>query len=310
MLKISNLARPVDIQETVGLFGRHYIFSSPGPSILVTGALHGDEVTSTSALWQLASRLEQEPLTGRITLIPCVNQMAVKASSRLVPLEGSDLNRVFPGRPDGSLAERLAYALIDLLGEHDALLDVHTAGWCTSFVLVDEIGEEGLKNIIHAWAAESGMPVIGEMPAEHLHLQSLDRSFSAWAAIQLRKPALTLELPGFHTIEREGAAQGCDALLRLLRSYSTLSVTGEHRGPALSRLELYADAGGLFETLISPGVHVDPDTRIGHVRSHEGEILQTIRAGKAGLLIALQPISAVHVGSWLATLAIEISRTS
>jgi predicted deacylase len=298
------VAKHIDVEGGIGLYGTTFRFPESGPAVLVTGALHGDEVTSTGAIWHLARGLQDQGLTGTVTLIPCVNQLAVRASSRLVPLEDTDLNRHFPGRNDGSLAERLAHGLVELLESHDALVDVHTAGWCTSYVLVDEIPHPDLRDRVVSWAQESGLPVIGEMPAEHLALQGLDRSFSAWGSIQMRKPALTVELPGFHTLESRQARSGAEVLLRLLQALPRLREPGHETRPTLSRHETFASTGGLFEAEASLGQSLAAGDRIGILHALDGTGARPVAADKPGILLALQPISAVHVGSWLATVAV------
>src|SRR5438105_11734123 len=148
-----------------GLRGKRYVFRKRGPQVLVTAGIHGDEPTGPGAAWYLGERLADAPLTGSVTVIPCVNVLALRASRRLIPGEDTDLNRFFPGRADGCLAERVAAALTGLLAMHDALIDVHTAAWCVPFVLVDDIRERGLAARVARWAQASGLPVVGEMPA-------------------------------------------------------------------------------------------------------------------------------------------------
>lgn len=299
------VAKHLDVEARIGLYGTTFRFPERGPAVLVTGALHGDEVTSTGAIWYLARKLQDVDLTGTVTIIPCVNQLAVRASSRLVPLEDTDLNRHFPGRSDGSLAERLAHGLIELLESHDALVDVHTAGWCTSYVLIDEIPQADLRARVISWAQASGLHVIGEMPPEHLALQGLDRSFSAWASIQMKKPSLTVELPGFHTLESRQARDGAEVLLRLLQVLPRLKEANPDARAPMSRHEIFASTGGLFEAVANLGQFLADGEEIGVVHAFDGASAISIEAERAGVLLALQPVSAVHVGSWLATVAVE-----
>jgi predicted deacylase len=286
-----------------GLRGRRYHFDRPGPRVLVTACLHGDEVTSTGALWYLADRLAESTLGGSATLIPCVNQLGARLSTRHIPLETSDLNRQFPGRADGSLGERLAAALVELLGEHDALIDVHTAGWSTCFVLLDHIVDPDLDRRVIAWAASTGLPVIGEMPAAQSNLQGLDRSWSAWAC-RIGKPAVTIELAGFHRLETKAARRGADAVLAMMEAVPHSDTPVDGVALKWRRAECYAGSGGLFETDYAPDDRVARGERIGVVRSLQGEIRETVTARSDGFIIALQPVSAVQVGSWLATLAV------
>ncbi len=293
-----------DAGQSTALVGtRHRFADRRGPRILVTGCVHGDEITSTGAIWYLRERLADSALAGAVTLIPCVNQLAARASQRQVPIEGADLNRRFPGRAGGALSERLAAALVALLDEHDALIDVHTAGWSSPFVLLDHVPDADLHRRIWHWAGSSGLPVIDEMPAGQSDLKGLDRSWSAWA-VRLGKPAVTMELSGFHRLESPAARRGAEALGAMLAGAVVLAEPARPVAGRTCRRELHADCGGLFEALAEPGDHAAAGQLLGRVRALSGEIRQDIAAPQAGLILALQPISAVHVGSWLATLAV------
>ncbi|MFZ5790428.1 MAG: succinylglutamate desuccinylase/aspartoacylase family protein [Pseudomonadota bacterium] len=291
---------------STGLTGWRYRASGRGPRILVTGAVHGDEVTSSAAIWHASEQLADWVTAGQVTMIPCVNQLAVRASRRQVPLENADLNRRFPGRADGLLADRLAHALVRLMAEHDALIDVHTAGWSVPFVLLDHFADARLERRVTGWAAASGLPVVGEMPAAIANLQGLDRSWSAWAVRQ-GKPAVTMELPGFHTIDHVGAHRGANAILNMLTALPMLSKRPPKGGPEtapLVRRALHSNLGGLFEAERKPGDKVRQGERIGWVRNFAGEPLGEIKAPEAGFLLEIQAISALHVGMRTATLAV------
>lgn len=291
--------------EGLELSGKRYRFGEGGPRVLVTGALHGDEPTSIGAFWYLAERLAGAALAGSVTVIPCVNALGVWASTRLIPLENTDLNRAFPGRHDGCLAERLGAALVDLLGEHDVLIDVHTAGWCVPFVLLDTVADRALAARVARWAATSGLPVIGEMGADLAALQGLDRSWSAYALTK-GKPALTLELAGFHTLDSACARLGGEVLLKLLRAAADLGRPAGEPPRLPCRLEIYGNSSGLFEAYRQPGDRLAAGETVGVVRAVDGTVRETVPAGHEGLLLALQPISAVHCGSFLATLAVAV----
>jgi predicted deacylase len=296
-----------DIGAASGLVGLRHNLGAPGPRILLTGAVHGDEVTASAALWRVAEALPKSGIGGQVTIIPGVNQLGIRGSQRWVPIEGSDLNRQFPGRRGGSLAERLAAALVTLLDDHDVLIDVHTAAWCTNFVLLDHIPDHDLARRVVAWAGASGLPVIGEAPAEVSDLQGLNRSWSAWA-VGLGKPAVTIELAGFHTIDVASAEHGAAAVLAMMKATPVVLAPAPAGAPPLAslcRTEIFADAGGLFENARQPGEWVKAGQTIGAIRSLLGQHKATITAPQDGLILSLPSISAVQVGAHLVTLAIK-----
>lgn len=98
----------------------------PGPTLVVTAGIHGAEYASIAAAQRLAEVRSGE-LHGTLIVVPVVNTAAYFARSIYVnPVDGKNLNRVFPGRPDGTASERLAHWLVsELLLGADAFVDLH-----------------------------------------------------------------------------------------------------------------------------------------------------------------------------------------
>jgi predicted deacylase len=100
--------------------------SQEGPILLVTAGVHGAEYASIEAAYRLG-RIEASSLSGTLVLLPLVNPTAFFQRSIYVnPVDGKNLNRVFPGRAGGTYAERLAFWLHEQQFRHaDALIDLH-----------------------------------------------------------------------------------------------------------------------------------------------------------------------------------------
>ena len=101
--------------------------SAPGPSLLVTAGVHGDEYEPMAAVRRLAARLDPALLHGRAVLVPVVNEPAFRRASRTAE-DGLDLARTCPGRSGGSVTEMIASEISDLIRESDFLIDLHTGG--------------------------------------------------------------------------------------------------------------------------------------------------------------------------------------
>ncbi|MCH4562434.1 N(2)-acetyl-L-2,4-diaminobutanoate deacetylase DoeB [Halomonas sp. EGI 63088] len=100
-----------------------------GPTALLTGGNHGDEYEGITALMKLASTLRAEDVTGRVIIVPCMNQPAVMAGKRTSGLDGGNLNRSFPGDPDGTVTEKIAdYFTRVMVPMSDVVLDLHSGG--------------------------------------------------------------------------------------------------------------------------------------------------------------------------------------
>ena len=114
----TNIAIPIIIERSL----------IPGPTVLITAAIHGDEINGVEIVRQLIARKINRPKRGSIICIPIVNVFGFLNTDRAFP-DGRDLNRSFPGNKRGSLASRVAYYLTTQVLPHvDYCLDFHTGG--------------------------------------------------------------------------------------------------------------------------------------------------------------------------------------
>ncbi len=112
----------IDISITVARSNK------PGPTLLLMGGLHGDEINGSEIVRRIIERNLHIPEIGTIICIPILNVYGFIHFSRYVP-DGKDVNRSFPGNKNGSLASRLAYYFTrDLLPLIDYGIDFHTGG--------------------------------------------------------------------------------------------------------------------------------------------------------------------------------------
>ncbi|MBR8041289.1 N(2)-acetyl-L-2,4-diaminobutanoate deacetylase DoeB [Burkholderia cenocepacia] len=106
-----------------------------GPTVLLTGGNHGDEYEGPIALSKLAGSLKAADVTGRVIVVPFMNYPAFRAGCRTSPIDAGNLNRSFPGRPDGTVTEKIAdYFQRHLLPLATHVLDIHAGGRTLDFV--------------------------------------------------------------------------------------------------------------------------------------------------------------------------------
>jgi len=99
-----------------------------GPVVLFTAAIHGDEINGVEIVRQLIIQKINKPKTGTIICIPIVNMFGFVNKSREFP-DGRDLNRVFPGSKNGSLASRFAWHILkEILPIVNFAVDFHAGG--------------------------------------------------------------------------------------------------------------------------------------------------------------------------------------
>ena len=191
--------------------------TADGPRLTVIAGVHGCEYASMAAVRQWSVGLAGRDLNGRVTVVPVLNLPAFRARSPfVVPEDGKNLNRCFPGDPDGTLAERLADATFTkVITGSDALIDAHcgdlpealepftlyeagpaedkaleiAVAYGLGYVIRQEPGPgRAVGGTTSAAAAQVGIPAITaeaggcgliEQAAVDLHLRGLDRVLAA-----------------------------------------------------------------------------------------------------------------------------------
>lgn len=101
----------------------------PGPTLCLTAAVHGDELNGIEIVRRVLHQIAPNKLSGAVIGVPIVNVQGFRRGSRYLP-DRRDLNRYFPGNPNGSAAARIAYSLFnDVIAHCDALVDLHTGSF-------------------------------------------------------------------------------------------------------------------------------------------------------------------------------------
>lgn len=118
-----------------------------GPTIYLNGGSHGGEYEGPVCLLKLIRELKYEHIQGRVIIIPALNLPAVKAGTRLSPIDNKDMNRVFPGKSNGTVSEIIAHYVHDIiLPMCDVVIDLHSGGY--SLELMPFISMHYLENEI------------------------------------------------------------------------------------------------------------------------------------------------------------------
>jgi N2-acetyl-L-2,4-diaminobutanoate deacetylase len=144
------------------------IRNGEGPTALLTGGNHGDEYEGPIALSKLATNPRPSDVRGRVIIVPFMNFPAFRAGSRTSPIDRGNLNRSFPGRPDGTVTEKIAdYFQRYLMPLADYVLDIHAGGRTLDFVpfaaihvLPDQTQQARCEAAMHAFGAPYSMRML------------------------------------------------------------------------------------------------------------------------------------------------------
>ncbi len=111
------------------------IANGEGPTALLTGGNHGDEYEGPIALQALSWEIQPQDVSGRVIIVPYMNYPAFRTGTRVSPIDQVNLNRAFPGRPDGTVSQKIAHYFADVLVPMaDIVLDYHSGGKTLDFL--------------------------------------------------------------------------------------------------------------------------------------------------------------------------------
>jgi predicted deacylase len=255
----------VEIPITVVKNGR-------GPTILLTGGVHGDEYEGPIAISRLAHSLDPASVQGRVIMIPALNIPAVLNDTRLSPVDGRDLNRCFPGDPRGTFSEMLAHFVDAWILPHvDVSIDLHTAGHSMDAALstnMHYLPDPDMRQRTLAAAEAFGAPY-------NVVFWGVDEGATLTSSVE-RRGILSLgtELGGWGRVNVEGVRIGERGILNILKHFGVLEgrpETIQRDGAAGTRhmmvrdpdCYIFAPAGGLFEPCDLAGAEVDAGDRAG-----------------------------------------------
>ena len=242
--------------------------SGPGPTVLLAAGTHGDEWEGQLLLRRLIRSLDPARLHGRLIVLPAHNQPAVLAGRRTSPVDGANLNRAFPGDPDGGPTAIIAdFVEHELLARADFAVDLHSGGDATrylpcAFLRIDADGQRTEQKLTAAEAF--GLADTMVIPA----IES--RTLSA-AADRQGAVMVAAELAGAATVDVAVLAEADAALHRLLAHWKVLEQEPVPTGQAAATRflrpagQVTVPIDGLFEPIARLGDTVEQGQLAGLV---------------------------------------------
>lgn len=277
---------------------------NPGPCLLITSAVHGDEINGVEIIRRLLGHKSLDRIRGTLVLIPVVNVFGFVAQSRYLP-DRRDLNRSFPGSPKGSMAGRLANVIMsELIPVCTHVIDLHTGA----------INRENLPQIR---ATLNG----------NLELEELAKAFNAPVVLDASVREGTfreaVHHKGIHTLVYEaGEALRFDevsiraGVAGILNVLSHLGMTRKrarrkehHPLIAKSSQWVRASQSGVARSLVALGARVAVGEELAYISDPSGGHEEVVRSGAAGIVIGRTRLPLVHEGEAIFHIA-KFSQTS
>jgi len=251
----------------------------PGPVVGVTAAVHGNELNGIPVIHHLFAALEGKPLRGTVVGVVAANVPGLHAQQREY-IDGTDLNDIFPGRPNGNVSQIYAHRLLDrVIGRFDYLLDLHTASF-------------GRINSLYV-RADMRHPKTARMaylqkPQIILHNPASDGTLRG-AAMELGIPAITLEIADPHRFQPKYIRPAVTGVLSVLAELGIVKRRPARPGPPPILCErsywMYTDRGGLLEVLPELAHPIEAGQVIARVRDAFGDVRTEYHAPDSGVVI-------------------------
>jgi predicted deacylase len=119
--------------------------TSSGPTIGITGGIHGDETDTVEYVRRFLELMKEQQFSGSILAVSCGNPLAYESRTRNTPTDMIDLNRVFPGDPNGLLTHQLANKIFEVFADEcQYFVDIHCGGIFPTVDYVYLHGDEGM----------------------------------------------------------------------------------------------------------------------------------------------------------------------
>ncbi len=261
-----------------------------GPVLWLGSAVHGPEIPGCEAIRRITrERVAPSDLRGAIIAAPIQNVIAYRESSPYIPRDGLNMNRLFPGDPEGSISHRIAYILFhEGIMKADYALDFHAnANEAINFVLLRK-GEGEAWQKAREMADAYGV-TISELAPGREGIAGMVQDACLHAGI----PSLTVELAPHYGIYDENSIQsGVTGTLNVMKYLGMIKGDPEPQtlvqvinGPLTEQYHVRASKGGIVHPLRPTGSKVSEGDALVSIFDPYGDEIETLTSPIDGYVI-------------------------
>ncbi|WP_024348307.1 M14 family metallopeptidase [Lacrimispora indolis] len=253
-----------------------------GPTLVVTAGVHGCEFVGIQAVRRFYEHIDPATFRGRLIMLPLVNQSGFyHGKKQIVPEDGKNLNRVFPGDRFGTVSQQMAYVIEqEIYPLADFLVDLHGG----------DINEALTPLIFFPAAVEEHVSTRTREAAMHLPVTYRVRSTSGNGlysyAAKRGIPSFLLEIGGGGRWREEEVAL-CQVCLTRLMGYLKMRDTAQPNPGQLEGVEAVyeeAEADGFWQPCIAPNQNVQRGMLLGQLWDLDGRLIREYTAGLNGVV--------------------------
>lgn len=258
----------------------------PGKTVLITAGIHGGEYVGIQSAIELSMRLKVEKIAGTVVIVKVVNREAFEKRKGSMGIEdGKNLNRVFPGSPEGTQTERLAWGIEkELFPIADYLIDLHSGDdfeQLTPYVYYAGVAQEQVVKISREMAEQADVPYMVRSTV------GSGGCYNHGAALGI--PSILIERGGMGAWSEEESHSTRRDVRNILCHLGVYLGQKDHRTyyPLEVKDIIYQGAtyGGLWYPAKTPGDMIQAGQVLGYVKDYEGKVLEVCRAETEGVIL-------------------------
>jgi len=284
--------------------------AKPGPVLAAVAGSHGTEYASIIALEQLIADLDPAAISGTVIVVPLINLPSFEQKVPHVnPVDGKNMNRMYPGRMDGTQTDRASFLMTkQVVDQSDHLIDLHggdideslrpysywtrTGNARQDAVSRDMVLAFGLDHII----------ISTERPKDPAASRYLENT-----ATTRGKPSITVEAGHAGTVEPEDVAKlvnGTLSVMRYLKMLPGAAAVVEHPVWFDRVAGITSEATGIFYPVVRRGSYVEEGMLVGYVTDYVGKKLVDARAPAAGVVLYICAVPSMTKGATIANIGV------
>jgi len=281
----------------------------PGPTMALIAGAHGTEYASIVALQKLARTLDPAALTGALIVTPLLNLASfTQVVPHINPVDGKGMNRVYPGKPDGTQTERAAHAVYtQVLQKSDYVIDLHGGDLDENLRRYAYWADTGNQSMD---ATSRGMVLAFGL--DHIIIQHNRTPPAPGAPVtvsrqaqNMGKPTIVAEAGRAGTVDAQDLddlVYGCLNVMRHLKMLPGPAPAVEHPIWISAATVIPADREGVFVPLVRPEAYVQKGQIIARITDYFGDPVADVASPITGLVIYIRAIPSLKKGDTMADL--------
>lgn len=260
--------------------------SRPGPLLGITAAIHGNELNGIAVIHGFLEQLKTDSLRGSIIAIPGLNSVSIPLNQRYF-IDGTDLNRIFPGKASGNRSQQMVYQINQKLLPHfDFLIDMHTAsfGRENSLYIRGDLNDPTIEKMAIAHPSDIILKNKGTASIDNTLAVKTLRAEAMSQGI----PCITVEYGNPQIFQPEMIKRGIQGVFNILKSLDMME--GDWTNPSAPVVckrsyWIYTNKGGYMEMKVSLKQTLKKGDLIANLRDPFGTIIDQYFCPEDGIVI-------------------------